>query len=161
MNIVGPYELSDYRSSPKSKGIYVIGSKFDASKPMANIFHEDSYFYWCPINFIPRYVGISESKYSGMRARLSCHARSKGSKKIAELLKSQEPLWYICIEGEDKVRLEASFLCLKGGEQFDCNIRSENKRSGKREYQKIRNSMTSTDKAFLDGLDMGPHCNGM
>ena len=161
MNIIGPYELSDYRSSPKSKGIYVIGSKCDALKPMSRLFVEDSYFFWCPVNFKPRYVGVSESERSGIRARLSSHARSKGNKRITVLLKSEEPLWYICIEGEDKVRLEALFLCLKGGNQFDCNIRSENNRSGKREYQKVRNSMTSADKASLDGLDMGPHGNGM
>ncbi len=161
MNIIGPYELSDYKSSPRSKGIYVIGSKSDKLKPMSGLFDDDPYFFWCPVNFKPRYVGVSESERSGIRGRLSSHARSKGSKRIAGILKSKEPLWYICIEGEDKVRLEALFLCLKGGNQFDCNIRSENKRSGKREYQKVRSSMTSADKTFLDGLDMGPHGNGM
>lgn len=161
MNIIGPYELSDYKSAPKSKGLYVIGSKCNELKPMTKSFYEDPYFSWCPVNFKPRYVGVSESERSGVRARLSSHARSKGNKRIAALLESKEPLWYICIEGEDKVILEAIFLCLKGGAQFDCNIRSENKRSAKREYQKVRNSMTSAEKAFLDGLDMGPHGNGM
>lgn len=161
MNIIGPYELTDYRSAPKSKGIYIIGSKFDAQKPIIKSFHEGPYSKWCPINFVPRYAGISESKSSGMRGRLSCHARSKGSKRVTELIKSGEMLWYICIEGEDKLRYEAVFLCLKGGEQFDCNIRNENFRSGKREHQKVRNAMTSSERDFIDSLDMGEHGNGM
>ena len=47
------------------------------------------------------------------------------------------------------------------GQTFDCNIRSENTRSGKREHQKVRNAMTPRERDFIDGLDMGEHGNGM
>lgn len=161
MDINGPHELSDYRKAPRSKGIYVIGSRFDLSIPLCAKFLDDPYFRWCPENFVPRYVGISESKSSGMRGRLSSHARSKGNTGVARLIDSREELWFVCIEGAKRIELEAMFLCLKGGNQFDCNVRDENMRSGKRRYRAYRAEMTPSERDFYDHLDMGPHGNGM
>lgn len=113
MDIIGPHKLCEYRKAPRSMGIYVIGSRTDPCSPMGVKLTDAPYISWCPENFLPRYVGISESKSSGIRGRLSSHARSKGNKGVAKLIESGVELWFVCIEGAGNIEFEAVFCALK------------------------------------------------
>lgn len=157
----GPVDLREYKCAPRSKGLYVIGTKFDPCKPMLPEFEDDPYLYWCPLNFQARYVGISLSNGSGIRGRLSKHARSKGNKGIGDLIRSGNSLWFLYIEGEDTAKLESTFLLLRQKGHLDCNVRPEITRNALREHRGIRNGMTPAARDFYDDLDMGPHGNGM
>jgi hypothetical protein len=161
MKIIGPYQLTDNAKPPRTQGLYIIGSVFDETKPIQAVFYDDPYSEWCPVNFSPRYAGISLSRSSGIRGRLSSHARKKGNKKIASLIEQKIELWFVCLEGENKAIWEAILLCLKTPTQFDCNVRGENERSSAREHRKIRDAMSPQEREFYDHLDMGPHGNGM
>ena len=108
-----------------------------------------------PNNFLPHYIGISESYKSGVKSRLSSHYRRKGNKCIAKLLSHKKTLYYICIYGKGTEQYEALFLCLQNEtyKQLTCNIRDENRRNSIRIYKEVKQGMSGFDKSYFDNLD--------
>jgi len=149
-----PELLKNYKLALRSPGIYIIGAPRDSSVAMEGCGEDDPYlFFNWPDNLIPYYVGLSESKKSGVKSRLSAHARGKGSKAIAQRIKNSENLYYICIYGDDTDHLEAGMLCLKAANQFSDNVRDENSRNSSRQTRKIRSAMTKEELDYYDNLD--------
>ncbi|HFS0785410.1 TPA: hypothetical protein ACHYZ9_004445 [Pseudomonas aeruginosa] len=134
-----PLELKEYLKAPRDTGCYIIGEKFESEKPVVRNDIPDDYLpLGFPDNFRPIYVGISESKKSGMRSRLSCHSRKKGNKVIKKYIEEGKELYFIYFTGEYMAyQLEAMMECLRAVDnpialQFEANIRSEFTRSAYR-----------------------------
>jgi hypothetical protein len=148
-----PQELQNYKNAVRGPGLYVIGKPKDgrpsgSGKKSAYLLNN-----W-PDNFVPEYVGISESMGSGVRGRLSEHARSKGSKHVKKLLAAGESLYFITINGKDTSEYEAAFLILKTKCQFAGNVRCEINRSAKRRYDAVRAEMSDWEKEYFDHLEI-------
>ncbi len=161
LNWSDPIKLSCYLKSPHGAGIYAIGQPINLMTAITPCIEYDPYMGRWPNNMQPIYVGISESEGSGVRGRLSCHARQKGNKYIRELLIAGNELWFVTISGKEVIEYEALFLCLKMSGQFDGNIRPEAERSSSRRRNKIRQEMGDDSCAYYDALDMGEHGEGM
>lgn len=67
--------------------------------------------------------------------------RKKGSKKIAELIRAGEQLWFVAASGIDLIEYEVLFMCLQSDSQFFGNVRPEGERSVARQLAAIRASM--------------------
>jgi hypothetical protein len=149
-----PEKLSAYRSTFRKPGIYIIGGVRDSMLEITGSGEDNPYLKknW-PNNFIPYYVGISESRNTGVRGRLRAHRRGKGSKGIARRLVAGEQLYFIAAHGEDFVSYEPLFLCLKTTGQFNDNVRPEIDRDAKRRFKKARASMSQYERDYYDGLD--------
>ncbi|MBH1531213.1 hypothetical protein I5T99_19330 [Stenotrophomonas maltophilia] len=143
-----------YRNTLRKAGVYIIGGATDQNFQVVGSGEIDPYLFinW-PINFIPYYIGISETKRIGVRGRLSSHRRCKGSKEIARRVRSNERLYFICAYGDDLAKYESLFLCLKATGQFEDNVRNEIDRDSKRRYKKIRSEMTQFQRELYDSLD--------
>ena len=150
-----PKRLSQYKEELRQPGLYVIGRARDTNSPPAPSNQSDPYLLtnW-PDNFQPEYVGISEANQPGVRGRLSCHARSKGSVHVAELLEQGVTLYFIVIYGMEATRLEPLFIALKTTNQFEGNRREEYDRAAKKQYKKIRGEMTPYERDYYDNLDI-------
>jgi hypothetical protein len=150
-----PKSLSQYKQGLRLPGLYVIGRSRDSKSPPSPSHQSDPYLLenW-PINFQPEYVGISEAKAPGVRGRLSCHARYKGSKHVAQLLKDGVDLYFIAIYGAEATGFEALFIALKMPHQFEGNKRAEHDRAAKKRYDKIRSEMTQYERDYYDNLDV-------
>lgn len=134
-----PLKLKEYLKAPRDTGCYIIGEKINPEEPVVRNDIPDAYLpLGFPDNFRPIYVGISESKNSGMRARLSCHSRKKGNKIIKNYIEDGKELYFICFTGKYMAyQLEAMMECLRSVDnlnalQFEANIRSEFTRSSYR-----------------------------
>lgn len=134
-----PLKLKEYSKAPKDTGCYMIGEKIKPEDPLVRNDTPDAYLpLGFPDNFRPIYVGISESKKRGMRARLSCHSRKKGNKLIKKYIEDGKELYFICFTGNYMAyQLEAMMECLRSVDspnalQFEANIRSEFTRSAYR-----------------------------
>jgi hypothetical protein len=138
-----PIPLKNYKRSMRAPGLYVIGSSSNGLAPSpSNI--DDPYLLsnW-PNNFKPEYVGISESQKSGVKSRLSNHARKKGNSNIAKLIEDNTELFFIVIYGNMVVTmLEPLFIALKASGQFECNIRIDYLRSQRKAHEKLHEQMT-------------------
>lgn len=156
-----PIILKQYCKAPRGQGVYVIGGPNDPSQAITPCAERDSYLANWPKNFRPYYVGNSFSNGSGIRGRLSSHARQKGNKAIAQRVARGEILQFITISGQSAAELEAMLLCLKSFGQFDGNIRCEIDRSARRQMKRIRDEMGTDQCAYFDSLDMGEHGEGM
>ncbi len=150
-----PKLLSQYKKELRLPGLYVIGRALDSKSPPSPSQQSDSYLLenW-PTNFQPEYVGISEADAPGVRGRLSCHARSKGSKHVARLLSEGIDLYFICIYGAEATVFESLFIALKMTHQFEGNKRAEHDRAAKKRYDKIRSEMTPYERDYYDNLDV-------
>lgn len=150
-----PKTLNQYKQELRRPGLYVIGRGRDSKLPPSPSHKSDPYLLgnW-PTNFQPEYVGISESNAPGVRGRLSCHARSKGSKHVAQLLREGVHLYYIAIYGAEATDFEPLFIGLKMTNQFEGNIRAEHDRAAKKRHDKIRSEMTQFERDYYDNLDV-------
>jgi hypothetical protein len=139
-----PKLLEDYLKSKKEPGIYIIGSskKKGIDPTPSNV--DDPYLLGnFPNNFTPIYVGISESIKTGIKGRLSKHARQKGNKHIVQLIDLQVDLYFICIYGDELVTCyEPLFTALKGVGQFEGNFRLEHERNHRKRHEKIHERLT-------------------
>ena len=160
LNWLDPKLLNDYRSAPSGRGIYVIGKPIDPHKPVTACTDYDDYIGRWPDNMRGIYVGISESKGAGVRGRLSCHARGKGNKCVADHIRLGSTLYFITISGY-MADFESLILCLKNHCQFECNVRDELERGAKRRLDRERASMSQQERDHHDNLDMGEHGEGM
>jgi hypothetical protein len=149
-----PLALSQYRTTFRQPGIYIIGGKRDETLGVTGSGTTDPYMQtnW-PTNFIPYYVGISESYNTGVRGRLRAHRRRKGNKSIARRIRDGESLYFIAAHGDDLAVFEAFFLCLKRGNQFGDNVRCETDRNAKRLGRKNRAAMNESERDFFDDSD--------
>ena len=149
-----PELLRDYKKASPLPGLYVIGRFSDSFQYLASSALDDPYLgaNW-PNGFIPEYVGISESRTRGVKQRLSCHARTKGSKRIASLLDTGVDLFFIVAYGEEFAKFEPIYIALRMPGQFDCNIRDENIRSSRKQYREIRADMSQFERDFYDRID--------
>lgn len=134
-----PLPLKDYLKSRKDSGIYIIGSaRLKLIPPTQSNENNDYLLHNFPNNFRPEYVGISESAKSGIKARLSKHARGKGNKHVAQLIAQRVELYFICIYGNEIVTAyEPLFTALKTSGQFECNVRLEHERNHRKRHEKI------------------------
>jgi hypothetical protein len=149
-----PKPLSAYKGEVRKPGVYVIGSARDPAKlPAASNAHDPYLLENWPDNFKPEYVGISEVNVPGVRGRLSCHARRKGNKHIADLIGRNTPLFFIVIYGQEATKYEALLLCLKTAIQFKGNERAEHDRAAKKQYDAIRARMSDYERSYYDNLD--------
>lgn len=150
-----PENLSEYRKAKKCPGLYVIGKPRQRGSVPVPTQESDPYLMinW-PKNFLPVYVGISESSNPGVRGRLSCHARSKGNLHIKELLAASDELYFIAVYGKEFVEYEVLFTALKTGPQFAGNVRLEYDRAAKRMFKNIREEMGDEEYEFYDELDV-------
>lgn len=139
-----PLSLKDYLKAEKSPGLYVIGSATSPGlAPTPSNESNDYLLHNFPENFRPEYVGISESTKTGVKARLSKHARARGSKHIAQLLKQRVDLYFIVIYGNVLVtRFEPLFTALKAQGQFEGNVRLEHLRDHAKRHEQIHEAMT-------------------
>lgn len=149
-----PLELSLYRNSCRSPGVYMIGSAIDLDVPVVGSNEEDAYLLhnW-PDNFKPHYIGISESRSIGVRGRLSVHKRCKGNKGIAQRVRRGDVLYFVALYGTDIASYEALFLLYKSQGLFEDNVRSELERDLNRRYRRVRAEMTPFERDFYDNLD--------
>ena len=149
-----PEELSAYRSSLRQPGIYIIGGAKDVQLQVEGSGKDDPYLArnW-PDNFVPHYIGISESKNIGVRGRLRSHRRGKGNKGIATRLRKSEKIYFIAAYGVDLVAFESLFLCLKSTSQFADNVRGEVERDSNRKFRQVRSSMSKAERDHYDNLD--------
>lgn len=150
-----PKSLSEYKQELQQPGLYVIGRARDPNLLPTPSNQSDPYLLhnW-PDNFQPDYVGISEANKPGVKGRLSCHARLKGSTHVAELLNKGVKLYFITIYGIEMTALEPLFIALKATNQFEGNRREENDRAAKKRYNKIRAEMTPYERDYYDNLDI-------
>lgn len=150
-----PSLLTAYRTALRLPGVYIIGGQRDKTLPITSRACEDAYLGrdW-PDNFVPYYVGISESSSVGVRARLSKHKRSRGSTRIRDRVADGQQLYFIAAYGTDWIEYEALYLCLKTDQQFCDNIRCEMDRSSKRQYEKVRAKMTQHERDHYDRLEI-------
>lgn len=139
-----PQPLKDYLKSQQKPGIYIIGSsKQKGIVPTPSNVDDDYLLRNFPNDYMPIYVGISESFKVGVKGRLSKHARKKGNKYIAQLIDCQVDLYFICIYGHELVTCyEPLFIALKGFDQFEGNCRLEYKRSHRKRFEKIHERLT-------------------
>ncbi len=150
-----PRPLGEYKQERRMPGLYVIGRSRGLLTPPIPSRQDDPYLlYNWPTNFQPEYVGISEANAPGVRGRLSCHARSKGSKHIAQLLKEGIALYFIAIYGLEASKLEVLFIALKATGQFEGNKRPEHDRAAKKRYAEIRAAMSDYERDYYDNLDI-------
>jgi hypothetical protein len=161
MTYSDPQLLTDYKFAPRGAGLYVIGATHDPGQPVISAKDQDPYLWNFPENLTLEYVGMSVSSGSGVRGRLSCHARGKGSKGVAELIRQGKTLWFVTVMGRPFAEYEVVLLCLQAPGQFAQNQRGEFERSAARQYRAIRAAMTQHQRDFYDNLDMGEHGNGM
>ena len=155
------HRLPAYKNAPRGAGLYIIGAVIDPAEAVALQAKHDAYLWNYPRNLTLEYVGISESKTSGVRGRLSCHARGKGNKGIAALIGQGKPLWFVTVMGRQFIEYESILLALQNATQFAQNQRGEFERSAKRQLREIRAAMTERDRDFYDQLDMGESGEGM
>ena len=153
--------LKDYRNAPCGPGLYIIGVRIDAAKPVELATENNPYLGNYPENLTLEYVGNSLSKGYGVRGRLSSHARKKGCKGVAEMLELDKPLWFAAARGPDYPEFEALLLILRSENQFALNTREETERSVARQRRAIRSAMSQSERDFCDRLDMGEHGEGM
>ncbi len=139
-----PLPLKDYLKSRKDTGIYIIGSaRLRGVTPAPSNENNDYLLHNFPNDFKPEYVGISESAKSGIRARLSKHARGKGNKHVAQLITQRAELYFICIYGNEIIAAyEPLFTALKTNGQFECNVRLEHERNHRKRHEKIYELIT-------------------
>jgi hypothetical protein len=149
-----PFPLHAYRQTLRTPGVYIIGGTADPRVPVVGCGEDDPYLghNW-PDNFVPHYVGISESKNIGVRGRLRSHRRRKGNKGIAARLGRGEELYFIFAYGAELITYESAYLCLKSSTQFSDNVRSEFDRDAHRRYRRIREQMTPFDRDYYDHFD--------
>lgn len=149
-----PLELSSYRDAKRMPGIYVIGGAVDRMMPVLGSGEDDPYLLrnW-PDNYVPHYIGISETMSVGLRGRLSAHCRCKGNKGVANRVRAGEQLFFIVAYGADLAAYETLFLCLKSSGQFEDNVRPEHERDARRRYRKVRSGMTQWQRDYYDNLD--------
>jgi hypothetical protein len=138
-----PLPLSEYRRAPAVVGLYIIGSPFNEATPPTPSGQNDDYLGGnFPNNFRSEYIGISEFPRSGVRGRLSKHARKVGSKCIAELLMRGRKLYFItCPDEVTAASLERVMLCLQGPGQFECNVRKDYLRNPSSVHEEIHRKM--------------------
>jgi hypothetical protein len=133
-----PKPLSEYRTCPKGQGIYAIGRARDKAMPVAPTPEFDAYMFNWPDNLEPLYVGISENNGEGIRRRVRSHFKGKGNKRVFDLVRNGEELWFVACSGEDVVNYEALFLiAFTPGTGFIANKRSETRNHAKRLNRKI------------------------
>lgn len=139
-----PQLLKDYLNSKREPGIYIIGSaKQKGIYPTPSNVDDPYLLRNFPNDFKPIYVGISESSKTGIKGRLSKHARKNGNKKIAQLIEHKVDLYFICIYGDESVTCyEPLFTALKGVSQFEGNVRIEHERNHRKRYEKIHEQLT-------------------
>lgn len=149
-----PELLSNHKAAKTAPGVYVIGSPKESFKPITCSGDTDAYLgcNW-PNNFIPHYIGISESMHRGVKGRLSLHARGKGNLCISKMHLIM-PLHFIAFYDISSVEYEALFLALKSDSFLICNQREENERSMKRICGQIRQDMGQQSCKFYDNLDI-------
>lgn len=120
--------LKDYLNAPKTPGIYEIGIKksgFVAAQCAAFGFHAAGY----PSNFIPLYVGKSES---AIRYRLGEHCRG-GSKANRQIKKFQKELKKLTSSEKKKISKTSLldglyFTCIEVADpkSFEAHVRIQN-----------------------------------
>lgn len=139
-----PFPIKEYLKAQKSPGIYIIGSARTAGvTPTPSNENNDYLLHNFPNDFKPEYVGISESANTGVKARLSKHARQKGNKHIAQLINQGVELYFIAIYGNELVSMyEPLFTALKASGQFEGNVRLEHERNHGKRHEKIHELMT-------------------
>lgn len=90
---------------------------------------------------------------TGIKGRLSKHARKNENKHIAELIDRKVDLYSICIYGDELVTCyEPLFTALKGVGQFEGNVRLEHERNHRKRYEKIHEQLTGKNSPPLLGL---------
>ncbi len=158
-----PLKLEDYLLAPKATGCYVVGEKIDHTKPTIRNDTKDAYLpTGFPDNFRPIYIGISESKRSGIRARLSCHYRKKGNKTIKKYIDEGRQLYFVYFLGTFwAYQLESNLDCFRSTDdsknlQFEGNVRSEVTRA----IYRMRKTLPSTTENNLP-LDYDPRTDYM
>jgi len=145
-----PELLKNYLEAKRAPGIYIIGSPNNNGAAPSPSNEDNPYLLsnW-PDNFKPEYVGISESLRPGVRGRLSCHARMKGNKHLANLIEQGVDLYFIAIYGNVLISMhEPLFIALKAEGQFEGNIRLEYKRNQKKRHDKIHELMTGKKLSY-------------
>lgn len=150
-----PKPLPQYLHASTAPGIYVIGQSRDVNLPPLRSGVSDPYLLgnW-PTNFKPEYIGISQANSPGVKGRLSSHARSKGNKHIAELLKHGVNLYFIVIYGIEATGYESLYIALKSSGQFEGNKRPEHDRAAKKRNKQIRDEMSPYERQFYDHLEI-------
>ena len=151
--------LGNYNFAVVGPGLYVIGTCPNAVPPGPGVADLNFGVGW-PANFMPVYVGISESPASqsaGMRKRLSAHSRGKGSKKIAAQLLAVPPVQFYFIQapGIAATAAEALFILQAVGQQLQANVRPEVDRSLAKMAKKAFAAQSPEARIFFEELDMG------
>jgi predicted GIY-YIG superfamily endonuclease len=154
MRWTNPIELKKYKLALRGPGLYMVGKPRVTGTSLRGNGQSDPYLLenW-PDGMLPLYVGISLSYGSGMRGRLSAHARGKGSKFLKKELAKKERLYFIQIIGENAAEYEALFIQLQNNFQFAGNIRNEIDRAAKRRYEQRRAKISQFERDYYDNLD--------
>jgi len=149
-----PVELNRYRLALRGAGLYIVGKPRIVGTSLHGNGESDPYLLdnW-PDGMVPLYVGISLSHGSGMRKRLSAHARGRGNKFLKDEVGKKERLYFVQIKGESAAEYEALFIQLRTRFQFAGNVRDEIDRAGARHFERVRAKMTQFERDYYDNLD--------
>jgi hypothetical protein len=129
--------LNDRKGVPCKPGVYIIGT-FDGTLPATA--SEDKFMGEnFPDGFHARYFGMSVKPTTGIRGRLTAHARGRGNRQVREHIAAEgiHTLFYIYSECEMAYLAEGVMLRLMGGGLFDWNNRDEMKGSIKKFAQEL------------------------
>jgi len=152
----GPSPQSSWRLATLGPGLYVIGKPQDPTAPMGRCLDSEGKLGGFPGNFLPLYIGSSQSERYGVRTRLRRHFSGRGNRLVAEAVLKNEPLYFIDLPGADMAGYEAIYLHIQAGFAFPFNRRPEATRYMRRVVRELEEAGCIPTDPFLMHQPVAP-----